>query len=101
MLLVAIYAGAFIDINQSHLNTIDVTKINYVVKTIEKQLANRNTEITSSGQNDGLFYTIIFNADENYNAMVFDAIGKRLTMVDLISSPNHSKVEKSLEKSSL
>jgi len=48
-----------------------------------------------------LSYTIIFNADENYNAMVFDAIGKRLTMVDLISSPNHSKVEKSLEKSSL
>lgn len=37
-------------------------------------------------------------ADENYNAMVFDAIENRQTMVDLTFSSNHLDMETSVGK---
>lgn len=93
VLLMAIYAGAFIYINQTNVNTVDVTKINNVVKTIEKQLTDQNMAIERIGENDDMSYAVIFKADENYNAMVFDAIENRQTLVDLTSSSNNSDVE--------
>ncbi|MBC3886738.1 sensor histidine kinase [Acetobacterium paludosum] len=83
LLLVASYTVLFYYINATHINSVDVTQINRVVKTIEKDWANGDTEKT--GANGGMAYQITLVTDENYQSLLFEGIRNRHTIMDLTS----------------
>jgi len=83
LLLVASYTVLFSYINATHINCVDVTEINRVVKTIEKDWANG--DIKKAGANEGMSYQIALVTDENYQALVFEGVRNRHIIMDLTS----------------
>ncbi len=90
-------------INTTYLNKVDVTQINQVVKTIEKEWLStagknddNNAEIEDgtmprTGDTEGLSYQIALTKDENYQSQVFEAIKNRNIMMDLMDSSENGQ----------
>jgi len=85
ILFTVIMLGAYLAvigaINASQINRVDVTEINQVAKTIEQDWHAGDTE--KSGKNGGISYQIALVTDENYQALLFDGIRNRQTIIDL------------------
>lgn len=103
VLLLACYVMAISYINATHLNQVDVTEINQVVKTIEKEWlsvdrnndgnigGNQDGTMSRTGEAAGLTYQIALTSDENYQSLVFEAIKNRNTSVDLLDSSENGQ----------
>ena len=83
LLFAASYGVLCCYINATQINAVDVTQINNVVKTIEKDWANGDTEKT--GENGGMAYQIALVTDDNYQSLLFEGIRNRHTIMDLTS----------------
>lgn len=85
ILFTVIMLGAYLavigTINASQINRVDVTEINQVAKTIEQDWHAGDAE--ESGTNGGMSYQIALVTDENYQALLFDGIRNRQTIIDL------------------
>jgi len=81
VIMMAGYLAAIITINATQINRVDVTEINQVAKTIEKDWRAGDAE--ESGTNGGMSYQIALVTDENYQALLFDGIRNRQTIIDL------------------
>lgn len=81
VIIMAGYLAAISTINASQINRVDVTEINQVVKTIEQDWHAGDAE--ESGTNGGMSYQIALVTDENYQALLFDGIRNRQTIMDL------------------
>jgi signal transduction histidine kinase len=81
VIMMAGYLAAITTINASQINRVDVTEINRVVKTIEQDWRAGDAE--ESGTNGGMSYQIALVTDENYQALLFDGIRNRQTIIDL------------------
>ena len=97
-LLIAIYAFTFGYINQTDMKKVDVTKINNVVKTIEKEFDNYQYSILKTGEIDDLSYSVVFVEDENYNSAIFDAMKSRNIVADLTNIDNNEAENKLIGK---
>nr|WP_320023934.1 HAMP domain-containing sensor histidine kinase [uncultured Acetobacterium sp.] len=103
VLLLACYAVAVNYINATHLNKVDVTQINQVVKTVEKEwlslarnndgnnAGNEDSTMPRTGAAEGLSYQIALTSDENYQSLVFEAIKNRNTIMDLMDSSENGQ----------
>lgn len=81
VIMMAGYLAAITTINTSQINRVDVTEINQVAKTIEQDWRAGDAE--KSGTNGGMSYQIALVTDENYQALLFDGIRNRQTIIDL------------------
>ncbi|MDO9492755.1 HAMP domain-containing sensor histidine kinase [Acetobacterium sp.] len=81
VIMMAGYLAAITTINASQINRVDVTEINQVAKTIEQDWQAGDTK--KSGANRGLPYQIALVTDENYQALLYDGIKNRQTIIDL------------------
>ncbi|WP_373482190.1 ATP-binding protein [Acetobacterium sp.] len=84
VIMMAGYLAAITTINASQINRVDVTEINRVVKTIEKDW--RDGATIKSDAVGGMSYQIALVTDENYQALLFDGIRNRQTIMDLSGS---------------
>ena len=91
VLLLACYGGAISYINATYLNKMDVTQINQVVKTVEKEWLSVDGTIPRTGAAEGLSYQITLTRDENYQSLVFEAIKNRNTIMDLMDSSENGQ----------
>ncbi|MBI4858601.1 MAG: HAMP domain-containing histidine kinase [Acetobacterium woodii] len=95
VLLLACYTVAVSYINGTHLNKVDVTQINQVVKTIEKEWTrydgSEDGTLPRTGEAAGLTYQIALTSDENYQSLVFEAIKNRNTIMDLMDSSENGQ----------
>lgn len=90
VLMMAIYIAAVITINTIQINQVNVAEINHVVKTIEKEWTQG--EVEKSGTIAEMSYRITLVADENYQALLFDGIKNRQTIMDLTTSDGRQEV---------
>jgi len=90
VLMMAIYIAAVITINTTQINQVNVAEINHVVKTIEKEWTQG--EVEKSGTIAEMSYRITLVADENYQALLFDGIKNRQTIMDLTTSDGRQEV---------
>ncbi len=81
VIMIAGYLAAITTIYATQINRVDVTEINSIVKTIEKDW--RDGDTIKSGMFGGMSYQIALITDENYQALLFDAIKNRQTIIDL------------------
>lgn len=81
VIMMAGYLAVIGTINASQINRVDVTEINQVAKTIEQDWRAGDTK--KSGKNGGISYQIALVTDENYQALLFDGIRNRQTIIDL------------------
>ncbi len=75
------YLAAISSINSSPINQVDIIEINQVAKTIEQDW--RAGKTPKSGANGGLSYQIVLVTDENYQALLYEGIRNRQTIIDL------------------
>jgi len=98
VILITIYIFTFGYINQTNIKTVDVTKVNNVVKSLEKEFDGQKYSILKTGEMDDLSYTVVFVDDENYNAAIFEAIKTRSTVADLTYNDNNKSENKLIGK---
>ena len=98
IILIIIYAFTFGYINSTNIETVDVTKVNNVVKSIEKEFDKQQYSISKTGEIDNLSYKVVYVDDENYNSAIFDAMKSRSTFADLTSNINNENETKLIGK---
>ena len=98
IILIIIYAFTFGYINKTNIETVDVTKVNNVVKSIEKEFDKQQYSISKTGEIDDLSYKVVYVDDENYNSAIFDAMKSRSTVADLTSNINNENETKLIGK---
>jgi len=98
IILIIIYAFTFGYINKTNIETVDVTKVNNVVKSIEKEFDKQQYSISKTGEIDNLSYKVVYVDDENYNSAIFDAMKSRSTVADLTSTINNENETKLIGK---
>jgi len=98
IILIIIYAFTFGYINSTNIETVDVTKVNNVVKSIEKEFDKQQYSISKTGEIDNLSYKVVYVDDENYNSAIFDAMKSRSTVADLTSNINNENETKLIGK---
>jgi len=98
VILIIIYAFAFGYIYKTNIKTVDVTKVNDAVKSIEKEFDAQQYDISKTGEIDDLSYNVVFVDDENYNEAIFDAIKSRSTVADLTYSGDNEAENKMIGK---
>ncbi|SEW06854.1 HAMP domain-containing sensor histidine kinase [[Clostridium] fimetarium] len=98
LILIIIYAFTFGYINKTNIETVDVTKVNNVVKSIEKEFDKQQYSISKTGEIDNLSYKVVYVDDENYNSVIFDAMKSRSTVADLTSNINNENETKLIGK---
>ena len=98
IILIIIYAFTFGYINKTNIETVDVTKVNNVVKSIEKEFDKQQYSISKTGEIDNLSYKVVYVDDENYNSAIFDAMKSRSTVADLTSNINNENETKLIGK---
>jgi len=81
VIMMAGYLAAIITINATQINRVDVTEINQVAKTIEKDWRAGDAKKTDAVE--GTSYQIALVTDKNYQALLFDGIRNRQTIMDL------------------
>lgn len=81
VIMMAGYLAAITTIYATQINRVDVTEINSIVKTIEEDWRDGDTKKTDTV--GGVFYQIALVTDENYQALLFDGIRNRQTIMDL------------------
>ncbi|WP_303869807.1 HAMP domain-containing sensor histidine kinase [Acetobacterium wieringae] len=81
VIMIAGYLATITTIYATQINRVDVTEINSIVKTIEKDW--RDGDTIKSGMFGGMSYQIALFTDENYQALLFDSIKNRQTIMDL------------------
>lgn len=95
VILIIIYAFTFGFINKINIKTVDVTKVNTVVKSIEQEFDKQQYSISKTGKIENLSYTVVFVEDANYNSAIFNAMKSRSTIADLtyiIDDRSESKI---------
>ena len=98
VILITIYAFTLGYINHTNIKTVDVTKVNNVVKSIEKEFDTQQYSISKTGEINDLSYKVVFVDDENYNLEIFDAMNHRSTVADLIYNVNNGPENKLIGK---
>jgi len=98
VILITIYAFTLGYITKTNIQTVDVTKVNNVVKSIEKEFDNQQYNILKTGEIDDLSYKVVFVGDENYNSVIFDALKTRSPVADLTSNVNNEPEDKLIGK---
>ena len=98
VILITIYAFTIGYINKTNIETVDVTKVNNVVKSIEKEFDKQQYSISKTGEIDNLSYKVVYVDDENYNSAIFDAMKSRSTVADLTSNINNENETKLIGK---
>lgn len=86
VLLIACYGITVSYINGTSENNVDVTVLNAVVKSIEKELQDDPISSPRSGTKEGMAYEIVLAADEDYQAHLFEAIKNSNTVIDLTTT---------------
>ena len=98
VILITIYAFTIGYINKTNIETVDVIKVNNVVKSIEKEFDKQKYSISKTGEIDDLSYKVVYVDDENYNSAIFDAMKSRSTVADLTSNINNENETKLIGK---
>lgn len=84
VMLLVVYGSLISTIAATQINQVDVTEINGIVKSIEKDWADGVAK--KSGTVGAMSYQIALVGDENYQALLFDGIKNRQTIIDLTES---------------
>jgi len=84
LIILGAYLAAITIINTSQINQVDITEINQVAKTIEQDWYVGDTK--KSGANGKLSYQIVLVTDENYQALLYEGIRNRQTIIDLTAT---------------
>lgn len=91
VILLVVYGSLISTITATQINQVDVTEINGIVKSIEKDWADGVAK--KSGTVGAMSYQIALVGDENYQALLFDGIKNRQTIIDLTESAADGQLE--------
>lgn len=68
---------------QEKHNTVDIIKINDVVKSVEEMIREKGQIIEKSGNRNGMVYNLIWKEDYNYEATINESVQKHRIILDL------------------
>ncbi|MBU4540578.1 MAG: HAMP domain-containing histidine kinase [Firmicutes bacterium] len=91
VMLLVVYGSLISTIAATQINQVDVTEINGIVKSIEKDWADGAAK--KSGTVGTMSYQIALVGDANYQALLFDGIKNRQTIIDLTESAADGQLE--------
>lgn len=98
VILIAIYIFTFNYISKTNIKSVDVTRLNNVVKSIEKEFDKQQYNIPKTGVIDKMSYTVVFVEDDNYNSVIFNAMKSRSTIADLTYAADNEAEHKIVGK---